>query len=101
MLCPRSTIALGWEARSGDRVNLQSLHVVLTPQSFATLQFARDVAPKLSARPDLWPAPHNTLAEFLRVAGLVQSRAFHMVRALSPPPVLLLLAFLTAVACGL
>lgn len=32
----------------------------------------------MSARPDLWPAPWDSLSSFARVAGIVQSRAFHM-----------------------
>jgi hypothetical protein len=32
-------------------------------------EFRRDVEPRLMARPDLWPAPYNTLQEFIRVAG--------------------------------
>eukprot|EP00983_Pelagomonas_calceolata_P003946 127623-Pelagomonas_calceolata.AAC.7 len=33
----------------------------------------------MQERPDLWPAPFNSFAQFCRAAGLVQSRAFHMV----------------------
>ena len=32
----------------------------------------------MAGRPDLWPASVASLEQFLRVAGLVQSRAFHM-----------------------
>lgn len=40
--------------------------------------FAREALPVISARPDLWPAPWNSVSRFAQVAGVVQSRAFHM-----------------------
>ncbi|MEW5304249.1 MAG: hypothetical protein WDW36_006873 [Sanguina aurantia] len=40
--------------------------------------FAREALPVISARPDLWPAPWNSVSRFGQVAGVAQSRAFHM-----------------------
>ena len=41
--------------------------------------YVREILPRVTARPDLWPASTNGYEAFLRAASAVQSRAFHMV----------------------
>ncbi|KAG1673647.1 hypothetical protein FOA52_013311 [Chlamydomonas sp. UWO 241] len=65
---------LGWS--DAERAELKG--TTIEDSTSPSDVYERDVKPRLLARPDLWPAPHATLEEFLRVAGLVQSRAFHM-----------------------
>ncbi|KAL6744700.1 hypothetical protein V8C86DRAFT_3036546, partial [Haematococcus lacustris] len=50
----------------------------LTGGGATRAEWQRDVLPLVSAHPELWPPPYDSLQEFVRVAGLVQSRAFHM-----------------------
>ncbi|KAF8059667.1 setd6 [Scenedesmus sp. PABB004] len=42
--------------------------------------FERDIAPRLAAAPQLFPAPLRTAAAFRRAADMVQTRAFHMAK---------------------
>ena len=44
----------------------------------ATDVYDRHVAPIVAARPDLWPPAACSREAFVRVTGLVQSRAFHL-----------------------
>uniref|UniRef100_A0A7R9VAF8 SET domain-containing protein n=1 Tax=Chlamydomonas euryale TaxID=1486919 RepID=A0A7R9VAF8_9CHLO len=88
---------LGWSQAEKDE--LKGTTIDDSTQRSAGEAYASEVAPRVAARPDLWPpaaaasaeraAPAGTktaggsggldgLREFLRVASLVQSRAFHM-----------------------
>ena len=40
--------------------------------------FQREVLPIMQEKPELWPAEVQTYEAFEHYAGLVQSRAFHM-----------------------
>jgi len=69
---------LAWDDRDKEELKGTSIE---DPTGGASTQgtFDKEVAPKMQERPDLWPAPFNSFAQFCRAAGLVQSRAFHMV----------------------
>ncbi|GAX73425.1 hypothetical protein CEUSTIGMA_g877.t1 [Chlamydomonas eustigma] len=67
---------LSWTG--AERAHLKGTTIDCSEEEPPLRIFKREVVPRISARPDLWPQSHATLKMFLRVVGLVQSRAFHL-----------------------
>ncbi len=70
-------VLLNWSDQDKELLIGTTLESLTTEES-AEKVFQREIVPRMLATPELFPAPYNTLKQFLRVAGLVQSRAFHL-----------------------